>query len=201
MYKHLALSLLLVVNTGCARPPRSVPDPAARDRRVQKDAWDVRLPSVYKFQDNQFALAEPFKLLLPGRSPIGVPRGFVTDYASIPGPLRRFFRGRHDLPALVHDYLYWRQCPQDAADAIFYEALTAMQLTPGERDLMYTAVRDFGAKALRNNVRERAAGLPRVIPGDSLPPRADDWKHLRAGLQRDGVSLDSLDAAPPSDCP
>lgn len=198
----LILLVLLAATTGCVRRPASlipVPEPGPGSRGVQKP--DVRIPSTYKFQDNQFALAEPFKFTLPGREPILVPRGFVTDYASIPAPLRRLFHGKHDLPALIHDYLYWRQCPQDAADGIFFEALNAMQLSPAKRDLMYTAVRDFGAKALRQNAQDRAAGLPRVIPDDYLPPSPGDWTDFRVSLMRDQVALDSIQGIPPPDCP
>ena len=47
---------------------------------------------------------------------ITVPVGFVTDFASIPPALQSFIQqnGPSLLPAVVHDYLYWKQtCTKD----------------------------------------------------------------------------------------
>ncbi len=42
---------------------------------------------------------------------IVVPSGFVTDFASVPWYGRWFINvlGKHSIPAIVHDYLYWEQ--------------------------------------------------------------------------------------------
>lgn len=50
---------------------------------------------------------------------IVVPRGFVTDFASVPWLLRRVLprRGRYSVAAVVHDWLYWSgEFPRDCAD-------------------------------------------------------------------------------------
>ena len=49
---------------------------------------------------------------------VTVPRGFVTDFATIPPILQSLIQqnGPHLLPAVVHDYLYWKQtCSRDDA--------------------------------------------------------------------------------------
>lgn len=62
-----------------------------------------------------------------------VPRGFVTDFASIPRPLQVAIppRGKYNRPAIVHDWLYrnapidpatGKRCTQAQADYILREA-------------------------------------------------------------------------------
>jgi len=81
---------------------------------------------------------------------IKVPRGFITDYASIP----RIFRpivlpyGKHSGASVVHDYLYSKSCDLDIerkkADKIFFEILKEEGVNPILARLMYIAVRVFG---------------------------------------------------------
>ena len=81
---------------------------------------------------------------------IRVPKGFVTDYASIP----RIFRaivlpyGKHSGASVVHDYLYSKGCDLDIkrkkADKIFFEILKEEGVNPILARLMYIAVRIFG---------------------------------------------------------
>ena len=81
---------------------------------------------------------------------IRVPKGFVTDYASIP----RIFRpivlpyGKHSGASVVHDYLYSKGCnlniERKKADKIFLEILKEEGVNPILARLMYVAVRIFG---------------------------------------------------------
>ena len=81
---------------------------------------------------------------------IKVPRGFITDYASIP----RIFRaivlpyGKHSGASVVHDYLYSKDCDLDIerkkADKIFLEILKEEGVNPILARLMYITVRVFG---------------------------------------------------------
>ncbi|ATV57132.1 hypothetical protein CTM68_05255 [Fusobacterium pseudoperiodonticum] len=81
---------------------------------------------------------------------IRVPKGFVTDYASIP----RIFRpivlpyGKHSGASVVHDYLYSKGCDlnieRKKADKIFLEILKEEGVNPILDRLMYIAVRCFG---------------------------------------------------------
>src|SRR5262245_19918965 len=50
-----------------------------------------------------------------------VPKGFVTDYASVPKEFHSFIspRGPHGSPAIIHDFLYWDQsCTRQQADEL-----------------------------------------------------------------------------------
>ena len=63
---------------------------------------------------------------------ITVPKGFITDFASVPYPLFRFFKptGKHTKASVIHDYLYYEYkynrgkiFSKVVADAIFFEAM------------------------------------------------------------------------------
>lgn len=99
--------------------------------------------------------------------PIIVPKGFITDYASIP---RIFWPllppwGKYGPAAIVHDYLYTRAgmtvpSPEDpsrmvesdrkTADRIFLLAMAQLGVGVVKRYVMYFAVRLFGRAAYKN---------------------------------------------------
>ena len=81
---------------------------------------------------------------------IKVPKGFKTDFASIP---RVFYNiitpiGKHTQPAILHDYLYSEGAKlgytRKNADVIFREAMLECGVNPFTAGLMYYAVRLFG---------------------------------------------------------
>lgn len=87
---------------------------------------------------------------------IWVPKGFVTDFASVPRvPMAYLIAGNKGHgAAVIHDWLcrngYELGIPRDVADKVFHEALmTKMPVdneTPVEKwraDLMYAAVRGY----------------------------------------------------------
>lgn len=81
---------------------------------------------------------------------ISVPKGFETDFASIP----RFFQrllpklDKHRRAAIVHDFLYARQgfnvYDRKRCDEIFLEAMGILNVPTWKRHAMYRAVRLFG---------------------------------------------------------
>lgn len=86
----------------------------------------------------------------PGGPMLTVPRGFITDLASIPRSLRAVFdvNGRSRAAAVLHDYLY---CTQPAAglsrarcDELFREALATCGVGTVERSMMWVGVRAGG---------------------------------------------------------
>lgn len=84
-----------------------------------------------------------------------VPRGFVTNYASIPRMFRIFLLpyGRHSGASIVHDWLYSKRCDlnisRQEADDIFLEILTEENVNFFVRISMYQFVRKFGEKYYR----------------------------------------------------
>lgn len=84
---------------------------------------------------------------------IHVPKGFVTDFASIP---RLFWRlepplGRSGKAAVVHDYLYATRgldgrYDRARCDEIFREAMGVLGVPMIKRNIMWAAVRAGGGK-------------------------------------------------------
>lgn len=77
-----------------------------------------------------------------------VPKGFVTDFASVPRlPVVYTLTGNTaHRPAVVHDFLYsggW-QCTRAQADAVLLEAMKVTGVPAWRRWSMYLAVRAFG---------------------------------------------------------
>lgn len=79
---------------------------------------------------------------------VRIPKGFITDGASIPkfawsiigGPL-----GRYAAAAVVHDYLYHKKIySRSKADAIFLEAMGVLKVPWWKRRTMWLAVRMAG---------------------------------------------------------
>jgi hypothetical protein len=80
-----------------------------------------------------------------------VPRGFITDLASIPWALRRLKafspNGRSRKAAVLHDYLYatnW--LPRKECDEVFYQALLAEGVSVAMAQLYYLGVRAGGGR-------------------------------------------------------
>ncbi|WP_070627041.1 DUF1353 domain-containing protein, partial [Fusobacterium sp. HMSC064B12] len=86
---------------------------------------------------------------------IKVPKGFVTDYASIPKLLRGIVLpyGKHSGASVVHDWLYSSNCnlglSREKSDKIFLEILKEEKVSFLLRILMYFAVRKFGKSRFR----------------------------------------------------
>ena len=122
---------------------------------------------------------------------VTVPPGFVTDFASIPQVLQSIIRqnGLYLLPAVVHDYLYWKQtCTREQSDQILLLAMIENKVGDLHRIAIYEAVRAAGRFAWNENARERAAHLPRIIPPDHLTIGANTlWPEYRMQLAQQGV--------------
>ncbi len=82
---------------------------------------------------------------------IEVPRGFITDLASIPQAFRNVFNvnGRSRKAAVLHDYLYCTQglhgaLTRELCDAVFLDALADCGVDLVQRRLMWAGVRAGG---------------------------------------------------------
>lgn len=82
---------------------------------------------------------------------ITVPAKFVTDLASTPKFLWLTFApfGKHTDAAIVHDYLYSKDCiykeiDRKEADLIFLELMKLLEVPFWKRQAMYRGVRAFG---------------------------------------------------------
>ena len=88
--------------------------------------------------DSLFALVET--------DVIEVPKGFQTDFASVPRiPLAYMLAGgTARRAAVLHDYLYTQQRDREWADDVFLAAMEADGVPWWRRKIMYAAVRAFG---------------------------------------------------------
>jgi hypothetical protein len=140
--------------------------------------WIVRQPLVYRIGVSQDAVT--------------VPVGFVTDFASIPQALQAIIRanGPYILPAVVHDYLYWKQaCTREQADRILLLGMIENEVREIHRIAIHDAVRIAGGFAWSDNTRDRADGFVRVLPADRQQvPVNTSWPQWRARLKAESVA-------------
>lgn len=85
---------------------------------------------------------------------IHIPKGFVTDLASVPRFLWSFIppHGRHTNASILHDYLYRKghHMGRRWADRQFYEAMVALETPRFRARVMWLSVRVFGVRAWRS---------------------------------------------------
>jgi len=97
-------------------------------------------------------LIEPFEYYTETRgieTIIKVPRGFITDFATVPRFLWTIFPpwDKYGKAAVIHDYIYkTERFSRFLCDSIFFEAMTVLKVPTWKKELMYLAVRLFGAK-------------------------------------------------------
>lgn len=81
---------------------------------------------------------------------ITVPKGFVTDLASIPKIpfVYEYLGGIIQMPAVIHDYLYSTQeVTRSIADLILLEAMQVTGVSKSQQGLIYNGVRVGAASA------------------------------------------------------
>lgn len=92
-------------------------------------------------------LLEPFTVTWRERNAIfTIPRGFETDFASIPRFLRWYLLplGRHAPAAVVHDWFYQTGAsPRHVADECFRDLMKQLGVGWFKRQVMYRGVRLF----------------------------------------------------------
>lgn len=84
---------------------------------------------------------------------VAIPEGFVTDFVSTPRILYPIFPpvGIYNKAAMIHDYLYsTAEVSRSDADLFFLQAMEVLGVPKWKRDLMYYAVRLFGASHYKN---------------------------------------------------
>ena len=158
-------------------------------------AQQPMLPVDFRpFTDGRhWIVKEPLTYIVgASKESVTVPVGFVTDLASIPPALQSIIQQNGDylLPAVVHDYLYWKQtCTRAQADGIFLLAMIEHKVSRVHQTAIFQAVRAAGEYAWNSNTRERAAGRPRIIPPQYLKiPANVSWESYQQQLIAAGVA-------------
>ena len=109
---------------------------------IDQDEWEILEEFDYYLDDYQIEV-------------IRVPKGFITDFASIPRILWNILppAGPYGKAAVIHDYLYQSggkisgrvKCyTKVESDIIFREAMKVLGVGWLKRTLMYQAVKIFG---------------------------------------------------------
>lgn len=146
--------------------------------------------SPFNDGENWF-LTEPLTYKVKGTDiAVPVPRGFVTDFASIPRPFWSLLPtwGKYGPPAVVHDFLYWdQQCTREQADRILLLAMEENDVGPVQRFIIHRAVRWGGAFAWSANAELRKRQMERTIPDEFWPsdPKTT-WAVLQAQIHASG---------------
>lgn len=112
---------------------------------------------------------------------VDVPRGFVTDLASIPRFLWAVLNkvGLYGNAAIFHDWLYWQQtCSREVADQVFDRAMYDMGVDAATRRSIWSAVRVFGVFSWKSNAKAKSAGEKRLLKQfpDSPTVKWADWR-------------------------
>ena len=99
-----------------------------------------------------------------------VPKGFITDLASVPWPASMFIpkSGKFNSAAVLHDYLYSilgeivepnniKKRLRKECDSIFIESMKVLGVRWFKCKIMYRAVRLFGGFVWKNRKQEKEA--------------------------------------------
>lgn len=162
----------------------------------------IAAPSLRPFADGtNWIIEREMVFRYPGWPEIRVPKGFVTDLASVPA-LAQSIRSRvgtYSRAAILHDYLYWSgRCTRDQADVIFYHAMRTSGSTDVVAGQVYFAVSKFGKSAYATNQTERQAGMMRVLTPEQYDlADVNGWLTLRKTLP---IVKPSLDSSPANFC-
>ena len=179
MLRAFTLALLMMGAPASAVQAHGQQPPAPVDFRPFTDGkhWIVKQPLTY--------------IVGISTDSVTVPRGFVTDFASIPTYLQSLIQptGPNLLPAVVHDYLYWNQtCSRGEADQIMLLAMIENDVPLNQRNAIHRAVRVGGASAWKANEAARARRELRILPEDRIEIQARTlWPIYQRKLMAAGV--------------
>lgn len=116
----------------------------------------VNHASVTPDKGFNYKLTENFEIIVDGYE-VTIPKGFVTDFASIPRILWSVYPPQYASyvePAIIHDYFY--RCKNDHdrnfADDILYYALVENGVKKSTASNFYFGVRTFGASSYRKDL-------------------------------------------------
>lgn len=167
-------------------------------------------PSLIPFDDGEYwVLGNPlvFTIRETGQR-IVVPRGFVTDFATVPRIFWTFFpkHGEYTRAAIVHDYLYWQQaCTREQADELFDIVMEDSEVDSTSRFTIYAAVRVWGDDAWEENAKAKEVGYFRIIPerymGFPVKTRWEDYREFLHKMQEGREKENEFPLnSPPSYC-
>ncbi len=187
--KILAAALLVLISS-VLTVAQAPPPPFAVKQFNDGTHWIVTEPFIYQIGSSKLY--------------VEVPKGFVTDFASVPQGFTAFFlpTGQYSRAAVIHDFLYWTQsCSREQADRILLLAMIESDVPYKTRTTIYRTVRAAGESSWLTNQKERQAGMPRVIPEVSMKiAPLDIWSAYRQVLYESGVRPEMSPTQVPAYC-
>ena len=162
----------------------------------------VLIPNENKQDRRVAAVSDAFgfvaKIGKRRRIAVLTPKGYVTDFASIPAFAQWLISpfGKHAEAAVVHDWLYTLGTPGDKigrrrADKTFRRALKLVGVGPIRRHVMYWSVRLGGAGGYGLDSDFDFRDLPRLNKRDPMP----DKKRLMGTFKEDELPKPSKKSA------
>jgi len=149
--------------------------------------------------DRRMRLLEDFSYVDAQGTEWKAPKGSLIDGASIPRVLWTAvgspFTGEYRKASVVHDVACdARSRPWDAVHRMFYEASRCGGVGEQKAKIMFAAVYHFGP-------RWSARGTPIMFARSR--PVDEDFKHLRAFVEKDNPSLEAIEefSGPPAPTP
>ena len=117
---------------------------------------------------------------------VTVPRGFVTDFASIPRPFWSLLppTSKYTHSAIIHDYLYWTQDGSRLiADQIFRMGMTELRVPKWQVFVIFQSVNWLGGRAWNSNAQLKLQGEKRFLRKFPTSPATTwmQWK-VQAGV-------------------
>lgn len=115
----------------------------------------AREPLDLRYRDGRdWELRAPFTCTPRRGLTLAVPKGFVTDFASIPRVCWRVWppTGRYGKAAVLHDYVYRTPrvpLSRAEADGLFWDAMRVLKVSVVTCVVLYAAVRVFGRWSYR----------------------------------------------------
>ncbi len=181
----------ILSSTNAVRLPVNLPPSPLLQPFADGEDWMLQSPMVYIVGKTR-----PLIVI--------VPRGFVTDFLSIPRPLRLLLpkTGDYGDAAVVHDYLYWRQdCTRLQSDNIMAMGMMESGVPAVTLRTIQIGVRIGGDDGWEGNKRDRQAGLVRTVgpPFDQVP-LGGSWNTYREWVRAHGGSRGVEYPVPPRIC-
>jgi hypothetical protein len=137
---------------------KTLPDPFLF--RPLKNRRPIPFWRFWKRQRNYFEIIHPITVIVDSKDKFGIPAGFKTDLASIPGLARAIIPvvDSHLLAAVVHDFLYrevtqsWRG--REFADTFFLRIMKETNVPKTQRVIIYSSVRAGGWASYQRSKRK-----------------------------------------------
>jgi hypothetical protein len=117
-----------------------------------------------------WCLEQDFKYITTAKlesKDIIVPKGFLTDFASVPIPIRSIIPkwGKYGRAAVIHDWLYYegnKGGTKEFADQVLLEAMEISGVNSFVRTIIFKAVDWFGMFAWLSNEVKRKLGKEKI---------------------------------------